>query len=231
MMQGRRPTTLDPNATPGLVSAPGLDVSALMPLAVGLATGVLSQQPVAALLSSLRHEGTSTVAASLARTLETGLGRSVALVEANFANPSLAARYGVPATPGLAEVLRGEVPLRRALRVAVSGNLAVLPAGGATAAEQGGLFAAGGLGALCQQIRREGFEFCLLDCPAVLPFPEAAMAAAQAGSTLLVMRAEATRWETIREAIAILEAGGAGPVGTVMNRYRRHLPAFLDRLL
>ena len=206
--------------------------AALMPIAVSIAQGTLAPQPVIALMASLRREGTTTVAAALARTLQSGLGRSVALIDANIAAPALGALYGIPPGPGLAEVLRGEVPLRRALNVAVSGQLAILPAGAAAASEQGAVFAAGsGIGALCQQIRREGFEFCLIDCPAVLMSPEAAMVGAQAGAALLVVRAESTRAETIRRGAAALEAGGAPLVGTVLNRYRPHLPAFLDRLL
>lgn len=205
--------------------------AALMPIAVSIAQGTLAPQPVIALMASLRREGTTTVAAALARTLQSGLGRSVALIDANIAAPALGALHGLPPGPGLAEVLRGEVPLRRALNVAVSGQLAILPAGAIPASEQGAVFAAGSIGSLCQQIRREGFEFCLIDCPAVLVSPEAAMVGAQAGAALLVVRAESTRAETIRKGAAVLEAGGAPLVGTVLNRYRPHLPAFLDRLL
>lgn len=210
---------------------PVLEESALMSLAVGIATGTHTRAPFVALAASHRREGTTTITVNLARTLEHGLRRSVAVVDANFAAPGLAGCYGVPEAPGLHEVLRGDVPLRRALHVAVSGQFAVLPAGGGTAADQGGLFASGGIVGLCQQIRREGFEFCLVDCPAVLPYPEAAVLAGQSGATFLVLRAEHTRWDAMREAVAILQAGGAPLRGAVLNRYQRHLPRFLDRLL
>jgi len=228
-MNAAGPRSLTP--VPTLASLPTLDDSALMPLAVGIATGTLSRVPSVALVSSLRGEGTTTVAVNLARVLENGLRRSVALIDANLAAPKLAARFGLPAAPGLVEVLRGDVPLRSALHVAMSGQMAVLPAGGGGMADQGGLFAGGGIVRLCQQIRREGFEFCIIDCPAVVPHPETGVLAAQAGVTFLVLRAEHTRWDAMREATAILSAGGAALRGTVLNRYRRHLPRFLDRIL
>ncbi|BDG73476.1 CpsD/CapB family tyrosine-protein kinase [Roseomonas fluvialis] len=204
---------------------------AMMPVAVSMATGTLAPQRVIALVSSLRREGTTTVAMTLARTLQMGLGRSVALVDANLVAPALGALHGIPPGPGLAEVLGGRVPLRRALHVAASGQFAILPSGNAAASEQGSIFAASSIGALCQQIRREGFDFCVIDCPAVLASPEAAMVGAQAGSAMMVVRAESTAAEVIREAAAVLEAGGAPLAGTLLNRYRRHLPAVLDRLL
>ncbi|WP_431284847.1 CpsD/CapB family tyrosine-protein kinase [Humitalea sp. 24SJ18S-53] len=217
--------------TPTPRKLPVLEESALMSLAVGIATGAHTRAPFVALVASHPREGTTTVAVNLARTLESGLRRSVAVIDANFAAPGLATAYGLPAEPGLFEVLRGDVPLRRALHVAVSGQFAVLPAGAGTAADQGGLFAAGGIVGLCQQIRREGFEFCLVDCPAVLAYPEAAVLAGQSGAAFMVLRAEHTRWDAMRESVAILQAGGAPLRGTVLNRYQRHLPRFLDRLL
>ncbi len=204
---------------------------ALMPVAVSIATGTLAPQRVIALMSSLRREGTTTVAMTLARTLQVGLGRSVALIDANLVAPALGPLHGIPPGPGLAEVLSNQVPLRRALHVAVSGQFAILPAGNAPASDQGSLFAASSIGALCQQIRREGFDFCVIDCPAVLASPEAAMVGAQAGASMLVVRAESTAADAVREAAAILEAGGAQLAGTLLNRYQSHLPAVLDRLL
>jgi Mrp family chromosome partitioning ATPase len=225
------PVPAAPTKAKKLWRPPVLEESALMSLAVGIATGTYDRAPFVALVASHRREGTTTALVNLARTLESGLRRTVAVVDANFASPGLAPYYGLPDGPGLNEVLRGEAPLGRALHVSVSGQIAVLPAGAGTAADQGGLFASGGIVGLCQQIRREGFEFCLIDCPAVLPHPEAAVLAGQSGAAFLVLRAEHTRWDAMRESMAILQAGGAPMRGTLLNRYRRHLPQFLDRWL
>jgi tyrosine-protein kinase Etk/Wzc len=134
-------------------------------------------------------------------------------------------------SPGLAEVLRGEVKLRAALHLSESGGLAVLPAGLAEPRAQGLLLAKGGLAAVLEELAREGFEIRLIDCPAVLAAPEAAVMARLAGATYVVIAAERTSWEAAEKAMAALGSAGAAVRGAILNRFRPHQPNFLARLL
>jgi Mrp family chromosome partitioning ATPase len=203
--------------------------AAMMPLAVAVAGPGSTSGRVVALIASQRREGTTSMVMALADALEHGLSRSVAVIDANMTAPRLHEIHALPATPGLADVLRGDVPLHSALNVAESGSLAVLTAGRAAPGDLAPLIAAGRLGALVDRIRAEGFAYCLLDCPALLPSPDAALVAAEADATYLVVTAERTKWDTLRQASQHLANGGARLSGTVLNRYRSHLPKFLDR--
>lgn len=205
--------------------------TALMPLAVAIAGPAASASGTVALVSSQRREGTTSIVTALAGILELVLSRAVAVVDANLVAPRLHDIYGLPGDPGLAEILRGEVDLDRALKVADDGSLAVLTAGHAAPGEQNTLLASARLGGVLRQIHAEGFEVCLLDCPALLPTPHAALISALADATYLVVRAERTRRDDLRQAAVCLANAGAQLRGSVLNAYREHLPRFVQRLI
>ena len=207
----------------------------MRPLAVSIASGA-SAAPVTvapvtvAMVASLPDEGTTSAAVALAHALEGGLGRRVAILDANFATPGLHRAYGLPQRPGLADVLRGSVPLRRALNISADERLGVLPAGDIPLGTASVLLAAErGLSGVLRQLQAEGFGVCILDCPPVLTSPEAAIVAKQADLAYLVVAAERTTWDTMRQGLAAL---AAAPVqGVVLNRYRAHVPSLIARML
>src|SRR5215207_6962762 len=65
--------------------------------------------------SSRAREGKTTIAWNLSSAAASA-GLAVALVEADMRRPSLAKRYGLEAEPGLAEALRGEISVAKALQ-------------------------------------------------------------------------------------------------------------------
>lgn len=75
------------------------------------------EEPVRSVLvtSARTGEGKTTVSWNLAAAAASG-GLSVALVEADLRRPSLAARYDLETTPGLAEALQGEVSISAAMQ-------------------------------------------------------------------------------------------------------------------
>lgn len=81
--------------------------------------------------------GTTTIAAALARLL-VDAGKTVAVVDANFAAAGLAFHLGLKVEIGWEDVLAGNVPLAEAVVQSCADRIAALPliAGGATAAEK-----------------------------------------------------------------------------------------------
>jgi capsular exopolysaccharide synthesis family protein len=68
--------------------------------------------------SSREREGKTTIAWNLSCAAASA-GLSVAIVEADMRRPTLAERYGLEAEPGLAEALRGEISVAKALQPAL----------------------------------------------------------------------------------------------------------------
>jgi Mrp family chromosome partitioning ATPase len=81
--------------------------------------------------------GCTTVLACLARLLAEH-GKSVALVDGNFASPGLATQLGLSVDTGWEDVLAGTVPLAESVVYSLGDRIALLPlvAGGALAAEK-----------------------------------------------------------------------------------------------
>lgn len=73
--------------------------------------------------------GTTTVLLNLALTAAGQEGRKIAVVDANLRRPALADRLGLAPSPGLRDVLGGNVPLRQALQETARRNLWALAAG------------------------------------------------------------------------------------------------------
>lgn len=81
---------------------------------------------VLAVSSELRGEGRSTVAVSLARSAAAA-GIRVALLDADFDNPSLGGQLGLSEAPGWDEVLDGRTPLSEAAVLSLQDNVCVFP--------------------------------------------------------------------------------------------------------
>lgn len=170
---------------------------------------------VIALASAIPGEGTSTIALGLARTLAEDVTSAVTLVEANFARPSLAQRLGLPASPGLADVLREEQRIGDVLIPAMT-NLSVVPAGDARSSTGNLLYQ------LVHQLAvtppfggSHGLRgLVILDLPPILGHGYSRLAARLADALLLVVRAEVTPINVVQEAVQTLENP---PRGVILN--------------
>jgi Mrp family chromosome partitioning ATPase/uncharacterized protein involved in exopolysaccharide biosynthesis len=78
--------------------------------------------------SAQRKEGRTTLATQLALSLG-NTGRTVLLVDFDLRRPSIHRVYGMDASPGVCELLRGEADLQSAVQPTGTPNLCVLPAG------------------------------------------------------------------------------------------------------
>lgn len=74
-----------------------------------------------------------------------------------------------------------------------------------------------------------GYDWILVDGPPLLENPDAAPLAAQCDAALLVVRAGATRRPVLVRALDLLRRSQANVLGTVLNRRRLEIPAFLYR--
>ena len=73
------------------------------------------------------------------------------------------------------------------------------------------------------------FDYVLIDCPALAVSDEAALLASSVDGVVLVVEAERTRHEQIRQATQTLEMANGKILGLVLNKYRDTSPGWRRR--
>lgn len=170
--------------------------------------------------------GASTVAQNMAVMLHERSGEPVVLVEANLRSPVLAHRSGVTAASGFTEFALGDDCMSTIVTDGIQDGVSLMPASSETVPLPLLRNAAPRLSGL-----REKFRHVLVDLPPVLHFPDAVLLGRALDGVVLVIEAEATRWDAAQQARRRLEAGGVKLLGAVLNKKARTLPDWLQRML
>ncbi|HSK10122.1 MAG TPA: CpsD/CapB family tyrosine-protein kinase, partial [Vicinamibacterales bacterium] len=167
-------------------------------------------------------DGKTTTALNLALTMAQEFHKRVLIVDADLRRGRLHELLGLPASPGLSEVLTGEATLEEALVSLAEYHLAVLPAGSPTArpAEM--------LGSTEMRrvvdILRTQYDRILFDTPPVVALADVGVLAPLVDGVLMVVRAG----ETTRPAIdrALREVHPAPVLGLVLNDVEDSVPDY-----
>jgi len=174
-------------------------------------------------------EGTSTVAAGLARTLAERGRLRVLLVDANFRSPALSEMFHVDASAGLADALSGTGEPEPAIAETGVPGLRLMTVGGGTDASAR-LFLGARLPQLMEQVGRSS-DIVVFDAPPVLPYADTLTLASKVERVILVTRAGRTQRGHLERAKDELEKSGATILGVVLNRKASHAPPWLQRCL
>ncbi len=176
------------------------------------------------LTSTLPQEGKTLVTTNLAVAMAHE-GLRVLLVDADVWRGRVHEVFGIPASPGLGEVLRGEMGVADVFEVDENGvgaihttsvqGLYVLPRGRSGASPS--LLGRGTpLRAVLERLSDE-FDFVLVDGPPVLAAGTAPVLSAATDGVVMLVQAGRTERESIREALRSLATVGADVRGAVLN--------------
>jgi succinoglycan biosynthesis transport protein ExoP len=157
----------------------------------------------------------SNLALSIART-----GRRTLLVDGDLRRPSVAALFGVPDGPGVAEVLRGEAVAGDCVRPSAMPGLSLLPAGRCCRQAIQEL-AREGIENLFQQLREE-FDFVVVDSSPVLPVSDSLLLGRLVDAVVFCVRPKVSRAPSVHAAHEMLSRLHIPVLGTVINGARRH---------
>lgn len=172
--------------------------------------------PAASLLvaSPSAGDGTTTVAVNLSVALAEA-GEQVTLVDADLRHSRLADRLGLNGAPGLAEVLRGDVPLQDAVQTWSATGIRVLTAGAPTA-QASELLGSPALNNVLTGLYTRG-GIIVIDSPPALPYADAVVLADKARLVLLVARRGRTRKRALAQAHKALSAVGSVVIGATLT--------------
>lgn len=183
---------------------------------------------VLGLTSGTRAVGRTTMALGLAQAAarQLGPGGRVLLVDADLEHPTLHEHCGVERSPGLSEVLAGELPVADAV-VAVQPSIMFLPAG----------VSASNLPRLYKELEEAQFlarlglyfDTVIVDLPPVQTVSIGTLPPRLVPRLCVVARAGATRRDDLQHTVAAFPAEHIAAV--LLNEQRQRIPRWLDRLL
>lgn len=162
---------------------------------------------LAMVTSAVPGEGKTFTALNLAMSVAMEFDNTVLLVDGDVANPALPKLLGVPAAPGLLDLLTDDkLDVSEALVRTNVEKLTVLPAGRAhrRATE---LLASEQMAALLRDLAsRYQDRIIIFDSPPLLPTTEARVLATHMGQIVMVVAAESTSQNTLNQALATIES-------------------------
>lgn len=162
-----------------------------------------------------RREGRTQTAAGLALVMAQEFDRRVCVVDADLRRPGLREVLGLPAGPGLIDVLTGQAPLEQALIHLDDQRVTVLPGGAPTAQVE--LLGTAVMRRVLQALRAT-FDRVVLDAPPAMPAGDVALLSPVVDSLLLVVRAGVTATPAVHRAIETLDSDKL--LGLVLNDAR-----------
>jgi len=157
--------------------------------------------------SALPGEGKSFTAVNLAMSIAMELDRTVLLVDADVARPSLPRVLGLPAQKGLLDVLQDKsLKLSDVLLRTNVDSLSILTAG-TSDAHATELLASEAMGRLLNELaRRYSDRIIIFDSPPLLFTTESRVLATRMGQIVFVVRAEETPQTAVKEALGTIDA-------------------------
>jgi polysaccharide biosynthesis transport protein len=168
--------------------------------------------------SACGSEGKTTLAAQLAeRCVNAGL--LTLLVDADIRNPTLSRMFDHSQSRGLVNVLRGESMAEEAIAmIGEAGGFHFLPAG-LPRVDPSRLLHGDRLAKLLASAR-ESFDIVIVDCPPVLPVPDALTIGRWVDGAVLAVRFDNSRYPLVERANHRLLAVGVPVIGAVLNGVR-----------
>lgn len=174
--------------------------------AMGKGASTLNHGNLIMVTSALPGEGKTFTSINLAMSIAAELDNSVMLVDADVARPSLLRTFGLPACPGLLDVLQGRAEMSDVLLRTNVDKLTLLPSGHhqARATE---LLASDAMRQLLDDMaQRYSDRIIIFDSPPLLLTTEARALATHMGQIVVVVQAGKTLQREVQHALSAIEA-------------------------
>jgi len=201
------------------LAQPGLEQINALVQQVFLAAGANAPR-VVVLTSTEVGTGCTWVTAHVAEMLAGRVAGGVCVIDANLRDPALHLQFGVDNNVGLSDALLQLEPIRTFVRPLSLPNLSIIPGGSSVQTAQS-LITSDRMRLRITELRSE-FDFILIDACALSVANDAIGLGSFSDGVLMVLKANASRKETARQAMQDLQGGKAKVLGAVLNQ--RHFP-------
>ena len=152
--------------------------------------------------SSVMSEGKTTTAVNLAYILAHDLGKSTLLVDCDFKRPMVHEYMGIPAGPGLGDVLQGGETLENCIHRCDGVPLWILPSG-SPRVRPAGLSGIQYVAKILPELRAR-YDHIVLDAPPVMPLADVNVLSGMADMTAFVVRAGGTSQDVAKKSLKLL---------------------------
>jgi polysaccharide biosynthesis transport protein len=166
--------------------------------------------------------GCSWICARTAEALACQVTGTVCLVDANLRSPGLHQQFDIPNHHGLSDALLKNEPMNSFVTGLTPPNLSLLSCGASAEAAQA-LLASNRMRGRLRELRSM-FDYVLVDASAMNASNDAIVLGAVSDGAILVLRANASRKETARNALRELQTANVKILGAVLNERTFPIP-------
>lgn len=164
--------------------------------------------------SSGPGEGKSTTSANLAVVFANS-GQSVLLVDADMRKATVHKTFQLANNVGLSNVLSSDMGVKEAAQRSVVPNLYIMTSG-PKAPNPSELLGSTRMDQLIMELR-DSYDFIIFDMPPIVAVTDAQIMASKADGTMLVVRENVTRKDSLQKARELLSIVNANVLGAVFN--------------
>jgi polysaccharide biosynthesis transport protein len=207
---------------------PGLEEVNALAQQIFLASGADAPR-IVVFASTEPGSGCSWVCTHLGEVLANRVAGSVCLIDANLRDPSLHQHFGCDNDTGISDALVTLEPIRSFARPVSVPNLCLITAG-SRGEESQSLLSSDRMRLRLAELRRE-FDYVLIDTAAMSICNDAIALGCISDGVVMVLKANASRRETARQAIQDLQSGKAKVLGAVLNQRTFPIPDSLYKKL
>ncbi len=185
-----------------------------------LRTRLLSQNPhyehrTIAITSAVPKEGKSVTSMNLAISLAEIRHLKVLVVDCDFRRGSLARMMNQPESPGLAEVLRGEITYSEAIRHTPIPNLFLIPAGNTSHRAATSLLASAAANPIFQRMQNE-FHYTIVDTPPATTVSDVGIIGQMCNGVIVVIRLNRTDETAAKRTVRLLQVNNIPIMGCLL---------------
>jgi protein-tyrosine kinase len=180
-------------------------------------------------IGSREGEGASTIAREFARVSADLIGNSVLLLDADRHHPSQSHYFDVQSEYGWIDALKKGDQMGSAFYRIGQSSLFMSPSCNSSVSTPE-IFKSPTFDGLCQALRID-FDLVLIDSAPLTASPDGLAIASKVDGVILVVEAEKTRWQTVKQVRESITRVGGNILGVVLNKRRYYIPQSIYKYL